>query len=90
VVTLDRYFHSRELKGLGTKYLYKNWKDFEGIFEIRHKIIHGMTNFRLSNTRVFRFCDYTLNFLSAAIAICFMDEDILRELKRSDNVPTVL
>jgi hypothetical protein len=90
VVKLDRYYHSREFKGLGTKYLYKNWRDFISIFEKRNKILHGMANVRLSNTRVFCFCDYTLNFLSATIAVCFMDEDILRELKRTDNVLTIL
>ena len=77
---LDQSDHSREFRGLGTKYLYKNLPEFKKVFEIRHQIIHGMAKVRLSNTRVFCFCDYTLNFLSAAIALCIMDDDILRAL----------
>ena len=69
-----------QFKELVTKYLYKNWTYFIRILEIRNQIIHGMTNVQLSNTRVFCF------FLSAAIALCFMNDDMLRVLKSHKQI----
>jgi hypothetical protein len=75
-----------QFKELVTKYLYKNWTYFIRILEIRNQIIHGITNVQLSNTRVFCFCEYTLSFLSAAIALCFMNDDMLCVLKSHKQI----
>jgi hypothetical protein len=45
-----------------------------------------MTDVQVSKTRVFSFCDNTLSFLEAAIAICFMDDDTLRVLKSHKQI----
>ncbi len=65
VQKFDWYDPFREFRELKTKHLYKNWKDFMRILEIRNEIIHGMTNVSLSNNHVFSFCDNTLSFLDA-------------------------
>jgi hypothetical protein len=86
VQKFDWYDPFREFRELRTKHLYKNWKDFMRLLEIRNETIHGMANVSLSKTRVFSFCDNTLSFLEAAIAICFMDDDTLRVLRSHEQI----
>ncbi len=89
VQKFDWYDPFTEFRELRTKHLYKNWKDFMRILEIRNEILHGMANVSLSKTRIFSFCDNTLSFLEAAIAVCFMDDDTLRVLKSHEQIKRV-
>jgi len=56
------------------------------MFQIRNEIIHGMPKIHFSNTKVFSFCENTLNFFEAAIAICIMDDNILYVLKSKRQI----
>lgn len=54
----------REVKG--AIYLHKNWDKFIKIFDLRHDIVHGLQNPRLTNRQVRSLCDNALAMIDAS------------------------
>ena len=53
----------------GRRHLYKNWKRFMEMFELRNEIVHNMKEVKLSKIILSSNCDNTMNFLEATIFI---------------------
>jgi hypothetical protein len=67
----------------GRRPLYRNWKRFMEMFELRNQIVHNMKEVELSKTILSSNCDNTMNFLEAAIFIAdpVFINDVISQLK---------
>jgi hypothetical protein len=82
----DWYDPVIEYKEYTTKHLHKNWNNFLDMFEKRNKLVHGMSQIRLSNSMVATFCDNIVTFLDTAISVCLMDESTFDILESESKI----